>query len=126
MAWKAIFELNALAPSLSITGFAPQAGHTFEIRTAAPDGTVTVVNAEVIEATFPARVVFRWQAETMPEPAIGEVLFVQKEKGPRVAVNRVAGDKATCDVATAMIGRQWQKALFSDVLPKFLDRMQPE
>ncbi len=126
MAWKAIFELNALAPALSITGFAPRTGHPFDIRTAAPDGTTTLVQAEVIEATFPTRMVFRWQTETMPEAAIGEVLFKQKEKGPRVAVNRLAGDRATCDVATTMIGRQWQKALFSDVLPKFLDRMQPE
>jgi uncharacterized protein YndB with AHSA1/START domain len=125
-AWKAILERDALAPALSFAGFEPQPGHRFQISTSKPGRTGAVADAEVVEVAYPTRMVFRWRLASMPEPATVELKFVQMEDGPRVAVNRIAGDPASCDLATALIGRRWQQALLGEKLPKFLEQMPVE
>jgi uncharacterized protein YndB with AHSA1/START domain len=124
--WRAVFESDALAPTLSFVGFVPQAGSRFQLRAAPPGKTASLVDCEVVEVEYPTRVVFTWQTESMPAPATAVLTMEETEKGPRLGVNRVGGDPTSCDVATALLGRRWQRSLFAEALPAYLQRMQPE
>lgn len=122
-AWRTIFATDALAPKLSFVGFAPQAGQPFQIRTGLPGGPESVVDCIVVAADVPRRLVFTWRTQSMAQAATAELTLEDTEKGARIGVNRVAGDPATCDVATALLGRNWQHEVFAKALPRYLERM---
>jgi uncharacterized protein YndB with AHSA1/START domain len=123
--WAAVLESDALAPTLSFVDFAPQAGHRFQLRAAPPGKPESLVECEVVEAHYPTRVVFTWRSASMAAPATAALTLEQTDKGPRLGVNRVDGDPASCDVATALLGRNWQRALFAQQLPKYLEATRP-
>jgi uncharacterized protein YndB with AHSA1/START domain len=124
--WRAVFESEALAPTLSFVGFVPQPGNRFQLRAVPPGKPASLVECEVVEVEYPTRLVFTWQTESMPAPATAVLTLEQTARGLRLGVNRVGGDPASCDVATALLGRRWQRTLFAEALPAYLQRMQPE
>jgi hypothetical protein len=120
--WHAVFEMDALAPTLAIVGFAPVAGQRFQLRVAPTGAAETLVDCEVIEVDYPTRVVFTWRVASTRAPATAAFTLRQTELGPRLGVNRVAGDPASCDVANVLLGRNWQRTLFAEALPQYLER----
>jgi uncharacterized protein YndB with AHSA1/START domain len=121
--WRAVFEEEALAPTLSFVGFAPTAGHRFQLRVAPAGASESLVDCQVVAVEYPTRVVFEWRTASMHAPATAAFTLKQTDRGPRLGVNRLAGDPASCDVANQLLGRNWQRALFAEALPRYLGRM---
>jgi hypothetical protein len=85
-----------------------------------------VIDCEVVEVDAPRRLVFNWRTGAMPAPATAVLAIDETEHGPRVSINRLAGDPESCQIATALFGRNWRRAMFGRVLPDYLERNSAE
>lgn len=126
MAWHAILYSDALAPVVSVLGFQPLVGHRFQIQTGRKPATTSLVEAEIVELDLPHRAVFRWRASEMAEPVTAQMTVTQSETGLVFGIKRVDGDPATCDLATKLLGRNWQHRAFQKQLPQAMGRVTPE
>lgn len=123
-AWKEILHGTALAPMLSLEGFEERVGARVQIHATPRPLTEIRIQAEVVAIEFPHRVVFNWQAPGMTDSATAEFALRETEGGILFDVNRLAGDPATCDLATQIMGSNWRSKLFAKTIASNLQQLQ--
>lgn len=125
-AWEAIMQRDVFAPVVSLIGVKPEVGHRFQIKPGLRSVDQSLIDAEVVELELPHRAVFRWRATGMNDWATAQFTLTESDKGLMFGINRVDGAPETCDLATNLLGRGWQKRAFQVHLPRALGLEAPE
>ncbi|HEY7035814.1 MAG TPA: SRPBCC domain-containing protein [Thermomicrobiales bacterium] len=117
--WQALSTPDALTTIGMASGFLPETGRRFRLRVPFR-GNERAIDVEVLEVEAPKRLTFRWRAAAMPEPATAEVILKETADGVHFSIGRIGGDPATCRLATALLGRNWQSRLFNEAMAQHL------
>lgn len=120
--WRTLTNAATLAELGLATDFAPRVGHRFQLRVAPWAGFDGVVTGEVVAVDAPHRLVFTWSGGPLVHPATAVLVLEPLAGGTRthVSLTHERGGDAACRAATLIMGRQWQRTLFGQALPRYM------
>ena len=85
--WQALTHPKALAAWLMDNDFEPSVGHHFQFKDASLPGLETVIDCEVIALEPPTRLVYTWQASSMPTPSLVTWMLIPIEGGTQLQLH---------------------------------------
>jgi uncharacterized protein YndB with AHSA1/START domain len=119
--WAALVDAEALAAWAVPNDIAPHVGHRFHLLTVSPDGEERRVAAEIVAIEPERRLAFAWSAGRLERPATVTVTLAPIDDGRRTRLRLTHdGGPEVCRVAAALLGRDWQRRLLADALPRHL------
>ncbi len=118
--WAALTDPKAIAALGLANNFAPQVGHRFRLQTTPRGGFDGVMEAEVVEILPERRLSFTWRGGPLKEPTTVTIRLDPDGTGTRLWVGHDAPDQKPCQAAALLLGRNWQRTMLGEALPRHL------
>ncbi len=120
--WRALTDRDRIASWALANDFEPRVGHRFQLRTKPRAGFDGVMDAEVVEVVPERRLAFTWRGGPLQEPTTVTIHLDPDGDGTRLRLTHNTPDQSPCRAAALLLGRDWQRAMLGEALPRHLNQ----